>query len=451
MYPSIRHCSPSLRKHLPRTWRLGIASILAFSLSIFRAHATPPGSGWTLSYDVEFGTLPTICHTVGSKTPGWLPTDYWNNHFVGDEDTYYCYPAIDTGYNPFSIGSYAGVSTLNITANKTPAGMSAGGKKYVSGELTTAVGAPYSTDIQSSTPFSQEYGYFETRCVLPTGQGQGYWPAFWMMPADGSSDAEYDIFEVLGNAPTTIYQSQHWGGYASNYTGTYSGGPNTSTGLHTYGFEWDAATVRWYVDGVITQALPNRINKAMYVLFDLAVGGSWPGEPNASTVFPGAMQVQYLRVYTGGSFGSGVRYETENLAVAAYSGPTAPRTVTGDANLSNSEAIILDSTAVSQYMSFVVPNVSAGTYDVKVGAKKLNTRGTWQLHVGRADNFAGTQSAVGSPYDEYSSAAVYTEVDLGNWSPGTTSDKWFQFQITGKNTASAGFGECIDYIILTRQ
>ncbi len=38
---------------------------------------------------------------------------------------------------------------------------------------------------------------------------------------------------------------------------------------------------------------------AFYVLFDLAIGGSWAGPPNAST-FPAKMLVDWVRVYRKG-------------------------------------------------------------------------------------------------------------------------------------------------------
>ena len=120
-----------------------------------------------------------------------------------------------------------------------------------------------------------------------------------------------------------------------------------------------------------------------------------------------------------------------------------------DSNYSDGEAIILDSTAVGNYVTFLVPNVSAGNYDVTVGVKKFTGRGIWQLYVGRADNFNGTRSAVGAPYDEYDATALFTNVDLETWSPSTTSDKWFQFYITGKNSSSSTYSESIDYILLT--
>ncbi len=142
-------------------------------------------------------------------------------------------------------------------------------------------------------------------------------------------------------------------------------------------------------------------------------------------------------------------FETEALVVAAVSGPT-PR-IFVDSHLSGGEGSILDSTAVGNYVTYTVPNVPAATYSVRVGIKKTTTRGIWQLAIGRADNFSGTQSNVGSPQDEYAAADTFTEVTLGNWTPGTTSDKWFQFKVTGKNASSTNYSIAFDYIKLVPQ
>jgi len=338
----------------------GIAILAAICPN--KAEATPPGTGWTLTFDKEFTALPPICQVVGAKTPGWLPCDYWNTHFVGDEDTYNCFPGIDTGYSAFSISMGSeGVSVMNITANPAPVGMYTNGKHYVSGQITTAAGANYSTDIQSNTPFSQQYGYFEARCKLPTGQGQGFWPAFWMMPADGSSTAEYDIFEVLGNAPTEIHQTAHWNNYG-NVLGDDYIGPDTSTGFHTYGFEWNANYIHWYVDGVLTQTQPNYINKPMYVMFNLAVGGSWPGAPNANTVFPGAMQVEYLRVYSGGSVGGGGGLASGLYNIVSKKSGMALDNVNSSTSGTNIVQNTLASGSTNQ--QWTVTNLGAGYYSI---------------------------------------------------------------------------------------
>ncbi len=141
--------------------------------------------------------------------------------------------------------------------------------------------------------------------------------------------------------------------------------------------------------------------------------------------------------------------EVENLSVPQYSGPDYR--VLSESGLSAGSAIILDSTAVGNEITFLVPNIAAGTYDVRVGVKKANTRGVWQLSIGTASNFNGSKSNVGPQNDDYSSAAQYVQLDLGSWTAGTSSDKWFCFTITGKNASSGGYTECIDYIQLIRQ
>ncbi len=142
-------------------------------------------------------------------------------------------------------------------------------------------------------------------------------------------------------------------------------------------------------------------------------------------------------------------FETESLAMTASSGDT--HRILTESGLSGGEGTILDATAVGDYVTYAIPAVAAGKYDVRVGVKKHNTRGIWQLSIGRADNFAGTANPLGTTQDEYSSADSYTEFDLGMWSPSTYSDKWFQFKVTGKNAASSGYSMAFDYIKLIPQ
>ena len=144
------------------------------------------------------------------------------------------------------------------------------------------------------------------------------------------------------------------------------------------------------------------------------------------------------------------KYETENLAVAAQTSGVTER-VGADGRFSAAAGTFFDSTAVGQFVTYTVPNVIAGTYDVRVGTKNFNARGTWQLAVSRLD-MQGSPTNVGPPYDEYvSGTEVYTEVDLGTWTPGTTSDKAFKFTVTGKNPASSSYALSFDYIRLIKQ
>jgi len=122
--------------------------------------------------------------------------------------------------------------------------------------------------------------------------------------------------------------------------------------------------------------------------------------------------------------------------------------VLSDPNFSGGAGVQLNSVAVGDQVTFVVPNISAGSYDIKVGVKKYNSRGIWQLAIGPA---GGTFTNFGAAQDNYSATATFTTIDLGVWTPGTTSSKWFKFTITGKNASSSGYSEVIDFITLTPQ
>jgi hypothetical protein len=173
----------------------------------------------------------------------------------------------------------------------------------------------------------------------------------------------------------------------------------------------------------------------------------------ATNTTPAARDAQGHRMIGTGP--NPIKSEAENLTVANYlsqAGGTA-RLIGTDANLSNSNGMILDSNNTGDYMTFVLPNVAAGTYDVTIGVKDYYSRGKFQLQIGRADNFSGTATNVGPVVDEYTASAVYAAVDLGLWSPATTSDKWFRFNVVGKNSSSSGSSYndaiAVDYILLS--
>jgi len=170
------------------------------------------------------------------------------------------------------------------------------GKQYTSGRITTQNKA------------SWQYGRMEARMKIPTGKGT--WPAFWMLgnsistvgwPASG----EIDIMEHV-NSEAFTHGTIHW----SNQNNAYAnyGGPSGNldfSQFHVYAVEWDASAIRWYVDGNKFHEVSiaggingtSEFHAPYFFLFNLAVGGNWPGNPDASTVFPHRMQVDYVRVY----------------------------------------------------------------------------------------------------------------------------------------------------------
>jgi beta-glucanase (GH16 family) len=168
-----------------------------------------------------------------------------------------------------------------------------GGRNYTSGKMTSAGKGDWL------------YGRFEVRAKLNSGQGM--WPAIWMMPTDGAyggwpASGEMDIMELLGNQPNRVYGTIHW---ATNGAHTQSGssfalksGTFADT-FHVFAYEWEAGKQRWYIDDSLyfSAARGQPFDKRFFYILNVAVGGSWPGNPNATTVFPNDMLVDYARVY----------------------------------------------------------------------------------------------------------------------------------------------------------
>lgn len=166
------------------------------------------------------------------------------------------------------------------------------------GEKRSMMGYNYTTGIVTTwNKRTWTYGYFEMRAKLP--KGKGMWPAFWLIPTD-SWPPEIDVFEVLGHEPATIYMTNHWTDATGKPTG-YSyvhKGVDTSDGYHVYAVEWTSTYIAWLLDGKeVYRTTSNVPQTRMYVLAQLGIGGDWPGNPDATTVFPAQMDVDYIRVF----------------------------------------------------------------------------------------------------------------------------------------------------------
>ena len=166
--------------------------------------------------------------------------------------------------------------------------------------------------------FAFRYGRIEARIRLPGGQG--LWPAFWLLPQDfayggWAASGEIDVMEAVNlgvGGNNTVHGTIHYGGEWPNNTftgGDYVVPTDATTDYHVYAVEWDPTEIRWYVDDVMylvqnawssTGApYPAPFDQNFYILLNVAVGGNWPGSPDASTIFPVTMEVDYVRVYSG--------------------------------------------------------------------------------------------------------------------------------------------------------
>jgi beta-glucanase (GH16 family) len=180
---------------------------------------------------------------------------------------------------------------LDITA--TPESGLPNGLTYVSGLIT------------SQQLFSQVYGYFEICAQLP--RGRGLWPAFWLLPSDGSWPPEIDGMEMLGDATTAYYVSVHARANQQRLDEVAKvNTPDLASGFHVFGVSWRPDRIRFYLDGVLVHetATPADMHRPMYLLANLAVGaaGSWPGP--AAPDLSGVYRIAWIRAWQFNDLGS---------------------------------------------------------------------------------------------------------------------------------------------------
>jgi beta-glucanase (GH16 family) len=126
-----------------------------------------------------------------------------------------------------------------------------------------------------------------------------------MLPADGATSGwlpEVDIFESINNE-NRYFGNHHF----PNGSGQSQLGPipvyTDTTAWHVYGFDWTPTSLTWTLDGqpVVTTTNVAATNQhRMFLLITFALGGSWPGPPNASTPWPSEMQIDYVKVMQQG-------------------------------------------------------------------------------------------------------------------------------------------------------
>lgn len=251
----------------------------------------------------------------------------WNDEFNGN--------SLDTSKWDYMIGGHGwGNNELQYYTNRTENAfvedtvlvIQALKEDYSESEYTSA-------RLTTRGKAAWTYGRFDIRAKMPFGRG--IWPAIWMMPEESvyggwAASGEIDIMEFLGHETDKVYATLHYGGsYPDNvHTGTsYTLDADTgdlfpgdfSTDFHLFTLEWEPgesgepAVMRWYVDGelYLTQTSDtwytdhplNALNayapfdQNFHFILNVAVGGNWPGNPDATTFFPQRMTVDYVRVF----------------------------------------------------------------------------------------------------------------------------------------------------------
>ncbi len=180
----------------------------------------------------------------------------------------------------------------------------------------TLVTRPYSSArIRSLGRGDFKYGRMEARMRLPTGQG--LWPAFWMLPSANvyggwAQSGEIDIMEAVNPLPeqNIVHGTLHFGAaWPENVSSSADHTPSVGVWetFYTYAVEWEEGEIRWFVDDFPYASqtewysegndYPAPFDQEFHLILNLAVGGNWPGAPNAQTTFPQDLSVDYVRVY----------------------------------------------------------------------------------------------------------------------------------------------------------
>lgn len=280
---------------------------------VYQAHLSVPNN--LANYDLVFSDE---FNGAGLDNSKWNTGFLWGPYLpINNEEQLY----VDTLgmhqnyiYDPFVFNG----STLKITASPvstaTPAPVQPaendpawdGLLEYRYNENYDPANVNYLSGlITSYESFQFAHGYIEARLKLPPGQG--LWPAFWLLNAFYVEDSpEIDIVEFLGQNVNEVYHTYHYfdtqNGWTQISTPTYvTTGSTYTSAFHTYGVAWEPKQITWYVDGIEVQRIDRNdyviSTQSMYILANLAVGGNWPGAPDANTPFPAELEIDYIRAY----------------------------------------------------------------------------------------------------------------------------------------------------------
>lgn len=212
----------------------------------------------------------------------------------------------------FDIGTDWGNAQLEYDTDRPEnASLDGNGNLAIIARKESYMGSAYtSARINTKGLFEKQYGRIEARMKLPWGQG--LWPAFWMLGSNidavgWPNCGEIDIMEYRGQKTSRVHGSLHGPGYSGGQPVTDSYDlPNGrfDTAFHLFAVEWGEDYIEFFVDDKRYQTVEKGdvpgdwvFDHPFFILLNVAVGGNYVGPPNANTVFPQTMLVDYVRVY----------------------------------------------------------------------------------------------------------------------------------------------------------
>lgn len=238
----------------------------------------------------------------------------WHDEFNGDtlDESIWSYDPHEPGWTNAELQEYT-TSTDNVFVKD--------GRLILKAiKSQTASGTNYYTSGKVKTQDKKDFLYGKVVARAKVPEGQGLWPAIWMMPTHESNYGnwpkcgEIDIMEVLGNETDLTYSTIHYGEPHAEQQGTYRLPEGSfADGFHEYSVEWEPGEMRFYTDDVLVLTVndwftanpgaeespyPAPFDQTFYLQMNLAVGGTWPGNPDETTDFDRAeFEIDYVRVY----------------------------------------------------------------------------------------------------------------------------------------------------------
>ena|ERR1022692_642527 len=205
-----------------------------------------------------------------------------------------------------------GNSELEYYTNSTNNAFVSQGNLIIEARQESNGGFAYtSARMKTENNQSFAYGRMDIRAMLP--KGQGIWPALWMLgnninTVNWPTCGEIDMMELLGQQPNKVYGTIHWGVNASSQqsigTSYVLNSGSFDQQFHVYSLIWRQDSLNMYIDDQQFLGVPRNqvtspypFDKAFFFIFNIAVGGNWPGSPDGTTVFPQRMIVDYIRVF----------------------------------------------------------------------------------------------------------------------------------------------------------
>ncbi len=260
----------------------------------------------------------------------------WNDEFNGDSLNLenWTMELRDPGWTNNELQEYT-QSTDNIFVRD--------GKLVLKAIKTQKNGKDYYTSGKVNSQNKKDFMYGKVVASAKVPEGKGLWPAIWMMPTVESyygqwpKCGEIDIMEVLGSQTNIAYCTVHYGEPHAEQQGikTLSNGTFADS-FHEYSVEWEPGEMRWYIDGELILTVndwftalagedekpyPAPFNQTFFVQMNLAVGGNWPGNPDATTDFSKAeCEIDYVRVYQKPEYDTNVKKPEKQFRAALEDG-----------------------------------------------------------------------------------------------------------------------------------